>query len=609
MSSAPVAFAAARRPISNRARGALGIAISAVSLAAAIWWASRQEAPSFPTSASALTLLVLALGVYAVATVIRGWRWHAVMRLADVDHKPLDAYRLVVVGYMGNTILPARGGELLRVLLLGERSNSRRRQILGSIVAERVLDAAVLVALFAVMTWSQVAGAPAGQAPATVATLAVGVAAISVAVYLRARRRGRFERFADLVRPFARPTKLIVGRSGAALAVVTALVWVLEGVGFLLIGRALDIELNLVDTTFLVVLASFFALAPAAPGYVGTFDAGLLLGLNALDVTGGAAVSFVLLVRFVNFVPITIVGLLLLLTRYGGIRNLRRRTTSESAAVDSPAAAVPHESRDDATSCALPTRSTGDESSRWFWDHYDGAAGEVISFLEGDGISLTGRRVADIGCGDGIIDLGVAHRAAPAQLVGFDITPIDLDHLAELASKEGVDPSLPRCLEFRTSDVTRLPADDSSFDIVFTWSAFEHVADPTALLRDMHRVLVPDGVLMLQLWPFFHSEHGSHLWKWFPEGFVQLLRSTEEIEDFVRANSDDDPAWAEYMLGEYKTLNRITLDELHQCLLAAEFRVGKIELVSGPVHIPAELSRSPLSLLAISGVKLLATAI
>ncbi len=115
---------------------------------------------------------------------------------------------------------------------------------------------------------------------------------------------------------------------------------------------------------------------------------------------------------------------------------------------------------------------------------------------------------------------------------------------------------------------------------------------------------------MLQLWPFFHSQHGSHLWNWFPEGFAHLLQTTPEIDSAVRESTQDgDAAWAEYMLGEYATLNRITLDELHQALLAGGFRVAKVHLDSGSVHIPFSLARFPLSLLAINGVKLLATPI
>jgi hypothetical protein len=50
-----------------------------------------------------------------------------------------------------------------------------------------------------------------------------------------------------------------------------------------------------------------------------------------------------------------------------------------------------------------------------------------------------------------------------------------------MAAREGVDTNLPAGLEFRKSQPSRLPAEDHSFDVLFAWSAFEHVADPVSL--------------------------------------------------------------------------------------------------------------------------------
>jgi uncharacterized membrane protein YbhN (UPF0104 family) len=312
-----------RSRLRRHARDIFGAVVSIGALAAVVVWALGQPAPHFPHAPGKIALLFVAAGVYALATLLRGWRWDRVLTDLNVGHRRGDSYSLVCVGYMGNNVLPARGGELLRVMLMAPRSNAKRRELLGSIIAERVLDVVALAGLFAVMTLASVAGSPVGKAPAYVALGGGVVGVVALLVYLRLRRRGRFEKFAAAVRPVARASKIIGKPEGAVLVAVTGLVWMLEGIVFWLVGQSLGLDLDLIGGTFMVVLASFFALIPAAPGYVGTFDSAVLFGLHALKVTGGNAVAFAVLVRFVMFVPITAVGLALLMTRHGGIRQLR----------------------------------------------------------------------------------------------------------------------------------------------------------------------------------------------------------------------------------------------------------------------------------------------
>src|SRR3954464_13043285 len=152
--------------ISPQLQRRVSIVVSVVALALVAWWVSKQDPPRFPSDAAGYALLVAALGVYAIALTARGWRWHRIMRLAGIPHQRSDAYRLTLVGYMGTNVLPARGGEVLRVGILGSRTTAKRRTILGSVLAERILDAAVLAAIFAPLTWLGVAHAPAGQWPA-----------------------------------------------------------------------------------------------------------------------------------------------------------------------------------------------------------------------------------------------------------------------------------------------------------------------------------------------------------------------------------------------------------------------------------------------------------
>jgi len=82
---------------------------------------------------------------------------------------------------------------------------------------------------------------------------------------------------------------------------------------------------------YLVALTNFVAALPAAPGSLGTFDAAVAWGAQRLGAFGSVALSYVILIRFVLYVPITLVGLVVLVTRYGGWSRLRSATRLEAS--------------------------------------------------------------------------------------------------------------------------------------------------------------------------------------------------------------------------------------------------------------------------------------
>jgi SAM-dependent methyltransferase len=247
------------------------------------------------------------------------------------------------------------------------------------------------------------------------------------------------------------------------------------------------------------------------------------------------------------------------------------------------------------------------DESHWFKSHYESAAHEVIDFLASDGFDMAGRQIADVGCGDGIMDLGLIHKARPAHLTGFDIASTDVEYLLAEARRSGVAQELPPNLEFVTSGVRDIPADDEVFDFVVSWSTFEHVEDPTALASEIRRVLRRDGVLFLQLWPFYYSAHGAHLWTWFPDGWEHLREPSDLLETRIAANSGRaSPTWTRARIDDLRTLNRLTVDGLEQALHDAGLRVAKAELLGGSMHPPPDIDDVRLVDLAIEGIKLIA---
>ena len=310
----------------------VGPAVSTISLAAVVWWALHQQAPSWPGGSASQLLLVLAVLVYAGVSLVRGLRWYLILRRADVPASMSDTQALIVVGYMGNTVLPARGGELLRIFFLGRRTGCSRVTILGTIVAERLLDVFALLGLLLVLalaTATEVKGVSSLGATAALVLLAL---AFGLPVVWRSARARFSEGLRQRVASLTLATRNLLSAQGLLLVALTGVIWLGEGLLYWLVGRALHLRLDLLQGCFLVLLSSLAAAIPAAPGYLGTYDAAILLGLGAMHVHGGAGISFALLVRLVIFVPVTLVGLVLVVVRYGGLSSLRRSSRPAGAA-------------------------------------------------------------------------------------------------------------------------------------------------------------------------------------------------------------------------------------------------------------------------------------
>lgn len=240
----------------------------------------------------------------------------------------------------------------------------------------------------------------------------------------------------------------------------------------------------------------------------------------------------------------------------------------------------------------------------WWESHYLQAVDQVVEFLEGDALTISGRRVLDLGCGDGIISLGLANRTEAASVIGLDLHQVDTAFLATQAEVHGV-PTLSTRLRFEVSEESCLHLDDQSVDLVVAWSVFEHVTDIHGILAELRRVLVPDGLLFIQIWPLFFSEHGSHLWPWFDRPFPHLVLEDEDLRARVLERTGSNEL-GDAMLDLYGSCNRLTLDELGAALSEGGFFVAKVEVDRTSVHVPPELQRMPLSLLTASGVKLIA---
>jgi uncharacterized membrane protein YbhN (UPF0104 family) len=324
----PLAAVAPQTPAQRRRRSplsVLGIIVSIVSLGGVIWWATKQDAPQLPRTAGEIAALIGAIALYGLATVVRSERWQRL--LVDERAKPhrADTYALTVVGYAGNNILPARAGDAIRVVLMAPRAETSKRTVVGTLLAERLLDIAVLLVIFVVVGWGLL-GEVGGNSVELIAVIAiVGVSAAAVGWWFVRRN----ERLHGLLAPIASATLgLRRAHHGLLLLGMTVVIWGIEAGVWMSVGAAVGFPMDPIEGLYLVALASVFSLIPSGPGYAGTQDTAVAVGIKAIGGTGGTAVGYLLMLRFVIVVPITILGLILLVARYGGLKNLRTARSS-----------------------------------------------------------------------------------------------------------------------------------------------------------------------------------------------------------------------------------------------------------------------------------------
>ncbi len=121
-----------------------------------------------------------------------------------------------------------------------------------------------------------------------------------------------------------------------------------------------------------------------------------------------------------------------------------------------------------------------------------------------------GMSLLDVGCGPAAITLDLAARLRPGQVVGVDTSAQVLAAARAEAARRGDDTT-----SFQQADVSSLPFDDGSFDVVHAHQVLQHLADPVAALREMARVagsLVAVRDVEYRTMSFFPELPGLEMW-------------------------------------------------------------------------------------------------
>ena len=153
----------------------------------------------------------------------------------------------------------------------------------------------------------------------------------------------------------------------------------------------------------------------------------------------------------------------------------------------------------------------------------------LADWLRAEGARAGGKRVLDVGCG---VKPYYPFFESAASYVGVDVK-----------ENEGAD---------LVGSVAGLPVEDASFDVVLCTQVLEHVDDPAAAVRELHRVTAAGGrVLASTHGVMLYHPNPQDLWRWTHTGLQRLFETAADWAGVTVEPGAGSAACLGMLLGNY----------------------------------------------------------
>ena len=266
--------------------------------------------------------LALAVVVHYATFLFRGARWRLLLRNVQAKDSAVPGVlycsQLVLLGWFANSVAWFRLGDAYRAYLYRDEQDASFSRTIGTLLAERMLDAFLVVLLLLTATPFLVNDAQA--ITWTVLGIAVILMVTLVSVFLAinwAKERALRILPGWLSERYQRLQEGVLGsfRQVPPVTVLGLLGWLSEVGRLYLVAQALNLSLGLPLVILIALANSLLTLVPT-PGGIGAVEsgvAGLLVRLSSLSTS--AAAALVVVDRLITYVSVIMVGGFLFLLR------------------------------------------------------------------------------------------------------------------------------------------------------------------------------------------------------------------------------------------------------------------------------------------------------
>jgi dolichyl-phosphate beta-glucosyltransferase len=270
--------------------------------------------------------LVTSLLLIICAYVIRGFRW----MIWEKNLKFWNSFKLILIGFMGNNLLPARLGEVLRAHCTAQKTADGygRTAALASIAIERILDGLVL----SVISILGLLFVPINNMlfiALLSVSLAFGLLTASLIVSIRMHKRirkvfdginrifpGHLTQFGKEKINYFLDGLLLIGNFTKLVKaiIVSAFIWIIELAAYYLIANSVFNEVSIKVCLLFLAVVNFASLFPFTVGGFGAIEGAATAFLVSAGIPANQSLAMVLSQHILQFAFTTITGIIFYFT-------------------------------------------------------------------------------------------------------------------------------------------------------------------------------------------------------------------------------------------------------------------------------------------------------
>lgn len=241
-----------------------------------------------------------------LVVAVKAARWQAVI----TPVKKVGFFRVfksLTIGYMVNSILPARMGEPFRAHLLSKDEEISRITTSATLIADWVVEGISFITLAALL--ALITDFPSWMRTGLIATLLVTIITYVLTITFSF---GRFK--SALANKIKDGLKSLRSMHLLPLALFISIIsWFIQGLLVYMTQAAFNVHLPVWGIILVLTAVNLAIAIPSTPGHIGTFEFACILAYQALGVDKNSALLIGIAYHMLQVIPVTIVGGLLIL--------------------------------------------------------------------------------------------------------------------------------------------------------------------------------------------------------------------------------------------------------------------------------------------------------